>query len=249
MDKIQELKKSLTEQSDDYKSLLRCYHAARRSLQDLIEQFDRLEGDDDQLDGLRSKIEVALKLYEFAKADLASEFDISVLDYEGNAYKEHTPQPVSCFSLPQDFLGENTLFWFENYIYKKFGYKVAFNKNTKDHYLRNEKFLFLKVDLTYPEQVIEDEVGRMVRHAKALLGRASTARKAHIQDLFDNIFPEIALSKNRDNALEDTSSLLKAICGENIDSESLRKRYYEPWKKKHGVNDLRRWRKQKKGNK
>jgi hypothetical protein len=165
----------------------------------------------------------------------------------------HTPQPVSCFSLPESFFDKDTKdsgarFWFDNYIYHRFGKKVVLNPNTKDHFIDSGKFLFVKIDLTYDKQTIVDEIDVLVQHAQKIIEKPCSSQTGHLNDLFDKIFSKIIVYKTKDKALEDVSTIFEGH-GITLTPESLGRRYYGQWKKSHGINDLRSWRKQQKGDK
>jgi hypothetical protein len=144
--------------------------------------------------------------------------------------------PVSCFSLPiqPPFFEAESLLW-------SLQGKKMLNRETKQSLIKDNRHLFLKVDLTYDKEEIEFAVGELVQHAQKLLGKKKRAKTDVYYKLFDNIFSDAIMDMRLVDALEKTANVLRDRYEKDCDAEVLQKTYYKEWKTRNDVRDIRQW--------
>jgi hypothetical protein len=187
------------------------------------------------------------RLYNLRK-NILEKFNVYISGYGQKAKLDFATIPVSCFSMPfWDSLSFNDLgFQIDNIYFRELGPK-ALNQKTKNHFIQDNKFLFLKIDLTHDKSEINMAVDDLVDAGQKLIGkRKKRARSEELQKLFNQIFEKLVRSFSVEMAISKTQVRLKATYGIEIDPDSLLRKYYRKWKESEGITNIRIWRKEQK---
>jgi len=194
---------------------------------------------------------LSLILFQVAadRKRILEKYDCYVSEYgQDSKLRRMASSPASYFSMP---IFENNSFYdtrvlLDNLIFRELGSK-ALNQKTKNYFIQENKFMFLKIDLTYDKEGIKDAVDDIIDKGQKLTGNTRGAKRKERQKLFDQIFTKLIVSLSRDKALSETSKKLEKFYKIKIKQESLLKRYYNDWRKKNGITNLREWKKQQRG--
>lgn len=180
----------------------------------------------------------AIELQEKQRQRVLKTYDVALMDSDAECSAMFVPQPASYFPFPAN----TPSFDVEDIVSRLRGEKVL-NPETKDRYIRNDKYLLLKVDLTYDKEEIKWAVDDLVQHAQTLTAKESSAKAATRQRVFGFVFEEHIMGMSPRKACDETARYLEDALQWQIDGDSLYRRYYPIWKRQNGVSNVQSWRK------
>ncbi len=218
--------------------------ALQLSIEDLTQ---RLKGGGLEAEKISKELNEKKDFLSFIKKHISDAYDISLLTLDGKTYPVRTSKPISCFSPPYNY-NLNEIYAShlnaENYLYHLMGNKIL-NDKTKERFIQDNKFLFLKIDLSYDKEDIKFEIDDIVQKAQNLIGKKRPAKGILKQQLFDHVFSDYAAIFPVRKACERTSAYLENVHKITIDADSLYRRYYPEWKRGNRISNIRTWKKQK----